>query len=203
MTKRTQVTQRQAHRVRQTKETSVDLHLVVDGSGKTEIDTGIGFLDHMLELFAHHGAFDLKLAARGDLHVDPHHTVEDIGLVLGDAFSESLGDKAGVNRFGAAYVPLDEALSRVVVDLSGRPFFHWQVDFSAERIGDFPTELFEDFFRAFSDRARVTLHIETLYGRNNHHKIETVYKAFARAMRQAVSRGTEDGIPSTKGILRG
>jgi imidazoleglycerol-phosphate dehydratase len=196
-----ETTPREARRSRQTKETSVSMHLVIDGKGKAEISTGIGFLDHMLELVAHHGRFDLSLDARGDLHVDPHHTVEDIGLVLGDAFAESLGDKVGVTRFGAAHVPLDEALSRVVVDLSGRPFLHWQVDFSTDRIGDVPTELFEDFFRAFSDRARVTLHIETLYGRNNHHKIETVFKAFARAVRQAVSRGPGEVIPSTKGTL--
>jgi imidazoleglycerol-phosphate dehydratase len=193
---------RLAHRKRTTKETDIEARLIIDGEGSASLDTGIGFLDHMLELFAHHAELDLELNAKGDLHVDYHHTVEDLGLVLGECVEEALGDKRGVNRFGTAHVPLDEALTRVVIDLSGRPYLSWNVAFTSERVGNFPTELFEDFFRAFADRARVTLHVETLYGRNNHHIIETVFKAFARSFRQAVTRGPKPGIPSTKGTLQ-
>jgi imidazoleglycerol-phosphate dehydratase len=139
--------------------------------------------------------------AAGDLQVDYHHTVEDVGLVMGDCLKEALGKKESVNRFATAYVPLDEALSRVVVDLSGRGYLHWNVPFPSDRVGDFPTELFEDFFRAVTDRAQITVHVENLYGRNNHHIIETVFKAFARALRQAVKRDGSVGIPSTKGLL--
>jgi imidazoleglycerol-phosphate dehydratase len=187
---------------RATKETTVELELAVDGSGKSDVETGIGFLDHMLELLTHHGQLDLTVRAQGDLHVDFHHTVEDVGLVLGDCLGEALGDKAGVNRFGLAYVPLDEALSRVVVDLSGRPYLSWRVRFTSDRVGDFPTELFQDFFRALSDRARLTLHVETLHGENNHHIIETVFKAFARSLRQACRRTGGAAVPSTKGTLK-
>jgi len=187
---------------RTTKETSVEIRLALDGSGKAEIATGIGFLDHMLELLTHHGGLDLSVRARGDLHVDFHHTVEDVGLVLGDCLGEALGDKAGVNRFGLAYVPLDEALSRVVVDLSGRPYLDWRVRFKSDRVGDFPTELFQDFFRALTDRSKVTVHVETLHGDNNHHIIETVFKAFARALREATRLTGGGGIPSTKGTLK-
>ena len=190
-----------AHR-RSTKETTVEMQLTVDGGGKADVATGIGFLDHMLELLAHHGELDLSVQAHGDLHVDFHHTVEDVGLVLGDCLAQALGDKAGVNRFGVAYVPLDEALSRVVVDLSGRPYLSWRVRFTSDRVGDFPTELFQDFFRALSDRARLTLHVETLYGDNNHHIIETVFKAFARSLRQATRRTGSTSVPSTKGTLK-
>jgi imidazoleglycerol-phosphate dehydratase len=192
---------RSAHRKRSTKETNIEARFLIDGEGTAGIDTGIGFLDHMVELFTYHAAVDLELKATGDLHVDYHHTVEDVGLVLGECVQEALGDKAGVNRFGAAYVPLDESLSRVVIDLSGRPYLHWNVSFTSDRVGDFPAELFEDFFRAFCDRARVTLHVETLYGNNNHHIIETVFKAFARSFRQAVERGSQQSVPSTKGTL--
>lgn len=193
---------RSAHRQRATKETKVDARLVLDGKGQTKIETGIGFLNHMLELLTHHAGFDLELTAAGDLHVDCHHTVEDVGLVLGDCLDEALGDRSGVNRFGAAYVPLDEALSRAVVDLSGRGYLHWSVPFSSDRLGDFPSELFEDFFRAFATRSRATLHVESLYGRNNHHVIETVFKALGRALRHAVCRDSLDRIPSTKGTIR-
>lgn len=193
---------RSAHRRRTTKETDIEARLVIDGEGSAAVETGIGFLDHMLELFTHHSAVDLELKAMGDLHVDCHHTVEDVGLVLGECVSEALGDKGGVQRFGTAFVPLDESLSRVVIDLSGRPYLQWKVAFTSDRVGGFPTELFEDFFRAFSDRARVTLHVETLYGKNNHHLIETVFKAFARAFRRAVELGPKRRIPSTKGTLQ-
>ncbi len=193
---------RSAQRRRRTKETEVEVGLQVDGAGTADVATGMGFLDHMLELLAHHGGLDLSVRATGDLQVDFHHTVEDIGLVLGDCLSEALGDKAGVSRFGLAYVPLDEALSRAVLDLSGRPYLAWRVKFTCDRVGDFPTELFEDFFRALCDRGRMTAHVETLTGDNNHHIIETVFKAFARALRQAVSLTDSREIPSTKGTLR-
>jgi imidazoleglycerol-phosphate dehydratase len=193
---------RAAESRRSTKETTVEVQLTLDGSGKAEISTGIGFLDHMLELLTHHGGLDLSVRAQGDLHVDFHHTVEDVGLVLGDCLEQALGDRAGVNRFGLAYVPLDEALSRVVVDLSGRPYLDWRVRFTAERVGDLPTELFQDFFRALSDRSKVTLHVETLHGDNNHHIIETVFKAFARSLRQATRLTGSSSVPSTKGTLK-
>lgn len=193
---------RAAESRRSTKETTVEVQLTLDGSGKAEIATGIGFLDHMLELLTHHGGLDLSVRAQGDLHVDFHHTVEDVGLVLGDCLEQALGDRAGVNRFGLAYVPLDEALSRVVVDLSGRPYLDWRVRFTAERVGDLPTELFQDFFRALSDRSKVTLHVETLHGDNNHHIIETVFKAFARSLRQATRLTGSSSVPSTKGTLK-
>ena len=192
---------RSAANRRATRETTVDVQLTLDGGGKAEIATGIGFLDHMLELLTHHGGLDLSVRARGDLHVDFHHTVEDVGLVLGDCLEQALGDKAGVNRFGLAYVPLDEALSRAVVDLSGRPYLDWRVRFTSDRVGEFPTELFQDFFRALTDRSKVTLHVETLHGDNNHHIIETVFKAFARALRQATRLTASAGVPSTKGTL--
>ncbi len=193
---------RTAKKKRSTKETKVEIQLTVDGSGKADIATGIGFLDHMLELLAYHGSLDLSVKAQGDLHVDFHHTVEDVGLVIGDCLEEALGDKAGVNRFGTAFVPLDEALARVVVDLSGRPYLSWRVRFTSDRVGDLPTELFQDFFRALSDRARLTLHVESLHGDNNHHIIETVFKGFARSLREAVRRTGGSGVPSTKGTLK-
>jgi len=192
---------RTAQKKRSTKETQVAVQLTVDGSGKADVDTGIGFLDHMLELLAHHGSLDLSVQAKGDLRVDFHHTVEDVGLVLGDCLEEALGDKTGVNRFGSAFVPLDEALARVVVDLSGRPYLSWRVRFTSDRVGDFPTELFQDFFRALSERARLTLHVESLHGDNNHHIIETVFKGFARSLREAVRRTGGSSVPSTKGTL--
>ncbi len=193
---------RTAQKKRSTKETQVAVQLTVDGSGKADVDTGIGFLDHMLELLAHHGSLDLSVQAKGDLRVDFHHTVEDVGLVLGDCLEEALGDKTGVNRFGSAFVPLDEALARVVVDLSGRPYLSWRVRFTSDRVGDFPTELFQDFFRALSERARLTLHVESLHGDNNHHIIETVFKGFARSLREAVRRTGGSSVPSTKGTLQ-
>jgi imidazoleglycerol-phosphate dehydratase len=186
---------------RTTRETSVEARLDLDGTGTASIATGMAFLDHMLELFTHHGRFDLELRQKGDLAVDFHHSVEDAGLVLGECLSQALGDKSGIQRFGAAYVPLDEALSRVVVDICGRPYLSYRVRFRTERIGEFPTELFEDFFRALADRARVTLHLDLLHGRNSHHIAETLFKAFGRALRDA-SRATAPGlVPSTKGTL--
>jgi imidazoleglycerol-phosphate dehydratase len=186
---------------RSTRETEIEARLDLDGSGEASIATGMPFLDHMLALFTHHGRFDLALRAKGDLEVDFHHSVEDAGLVLGECLAEALGDKSGIERFGAAYVPLDEALSRAVVDICGRPYLSYRVRFRTERVGEFPTELFEDFFRAVSDRARVTLHLELLHGRNSHHIAETLFKAFGRALREAVSRTTPGLIPSTKGTL--
>jgi imidazoleglycerol-phosphate dehydratase len=166
------------------------------------VATGIGFLDHMLACLATHGRFDLEVACKGDLHVDAHHTVEDVGIGIGQALREALGDKRGIVRFGHAYVPLDEALSRCVVDLSGRPFLHFGVTFKARQLGTMPTELFEDFFWALADHARLTLQLDTLRGRNSHHIAETLFKATARALSMAVAldpRVTD--IPSTKGVL--
>jgi imidazoleglycerol-phosphate dehydratase len=186
---------------RATRETEIEAKLDLDGTGTASIATGMAFLDHMLELFTHHGRFDLVLRAKGDLEVDFHHSVEDAGLVLGECLRESLGDNTGIQRFGAAYVPLDEALSRVVVDICGRPYLSYRVRFRTERVGDFPTELFEDFFRAVSDRARLTLHLDLIHGRNSHHVAETLFKAFGRALRDAASRTAPGLVPSTKGTL--
>jgi imidazoleglycerol-phosphate dehydratase len=195
------MTERRGEIQRSTRETEIEARLDLDGSGEAAIATGMPFLDHMLALFTHHGRFDLALRAKGDLEVDFHHSVEDAGLVLGECLAEALGDKSGIERFGAAYVPLDEALSRAVVDICGRPYLSYRVRFRTERVGEFPTELFEDFFRAVSDRARVTLHLELLHGRNSHHIAETLFKAFGRALRDAASRTTPGLIPSTKGTL--
>jgi imidazoleglycerol-phosphate dehydratase len=187
---------------RKTRETDIRLFLDLDGQGRSEIATGIGFLDHMLTAFATHGRFDLEVSARGDLHVDAHHTVEDVGIVLGQALKQALGDKAGIVRFGHAYVPLDEALSRCVVDLSGRPWLHFDVTFKARAVGTMPTELFEDFFWALADHGRLNLHLDTLRGRNAHHVAETLFKASARALSMAVARDPRvSGVPSTKGSL--
>ena len=187
---------------RQTTETQISGRLVLDGTGKYEITTGINFLDHMLELFTKHGAFDLMLAARGDLHVDQHHTVEDVGIALGQALGKALGDKSGIRRYGHAYVPLDEALSRVVIDLSGRPGLEWHVPFTRAMIGGFDVDLAHEFFQGFSNHALATVHIDNLRGDNSHHQCETVFKAFARALRMAVERDPRAaGVPSTKGSL--
>ncbi len=187
---------------RKTRETDVQVALDLDGLGKSEVATGVGFLDHMLTALATHAAFDLKVACKGDLRVDAHHSVEDVGIVLGDALTQALGDKAGIVRFGHAYVPLDEALARCVVDLSGRPYLHFDAGFAAPSIGAMPTELFEDFFRAFSQQGRLNLHLEALRGRNAHHVAEALFKALARALRMAVARDPRlGGVPSTKGTL--
>ncbi len=188
---------------RETRETKLEVRLDLDGSGVSQIATGIGFLDHMLTSFATHARVDLSLRCQGDLHVDAHHSVEDCGIGLGQALGQALGDKAGINRFGHAYVPLDEALSRCVVDLSGRPFLHFGVSFPAAQIGALPSELVEDFFWAVADHGRLNLHLDCLRGRNSHHVAETLFKAFARALRAAVERDPRagGGVPSTKGVL--
>lgn len=187
---------------RRTKETSIRLALDLDGAGESQIATGIGFFDHMLTALAKHARFDLEIACRGDLHVDAHHTVEDVGIVLGEALRQALGDKRGIVRFGHAYCPLDEALSRAVVDLSGRPWLHFGVEWKAKAIGGLPTELVEDFFWALCDHGRLNLHLDAIRGRNSHHVAESLFKAAARALAMAVAldpRVTD--VPSTKGEL--
>jgi imidazoleglycerol-phosphate dehydratase len=174
----------------------------LDGDGKGKFATGLPFLEHMLDQIARHGLIDMQVEAEGDLHIDGHHTAEDVGIVLGQAVREAVGDKKGIRRYGHAYVPLDEALSRVVIDLSGRPGLEFRVEFPREKIGDFDTELFYEFFQGFVNHAGVTLHIDNLHGRNAHHIAETVFKAFGRALRMAVEPDPRmTGIPSTKGSL--
>jgi imidazoleglycerol-phosphate dehydratase len=193
---------RKAEASRNTRETRVTVKLNLDGSGRSAIDTGVPFLDHMLEQVARHGALDLEISAKGDLHIDAHHTVEDIGITLGQAFAKAAGAKEGVRRYGHAYVPLDEALSRAVVDLSGRPGLEYRINFSRARIGDFDVDLVHEFFQGFVNHALVTLHLENLSGANAHHQAETAFKAFARALRAAVERDPRvEGVPSTKGAL--
>ena len=193
---------RQAQVTRNTNETQISVSLNLDGSGKSQLATGVGFLDHMLDQVARHGVFDLEVSAQGDLHIDAHHTVEDIGITLGQAFAKAIGDKAGVRRYGHAYVPLDEALSRVVVDLSGRPGLDIKIDFVRARIGDFDVDLVREFFHGFVNHALVTLHIDNLKGDNAHHQAETAFKAFGRALRMAVELDPRVvGVPSTKGSL--
>jgi imidazoleglycerol-phosphate dehydratase len=191
---------RESHQERTTAETNITVDLTVDGAGRIEIETGIPFFDHMLMQLAKHGGFDLAVTAKGDLEVDLHHTVEDVGITLGTALREALGDKAGVRRFANALVPLDEALVQVALDLSGRPFLAYDVDPVAEWIGTFDPQLAEEFWKGFVDGARVTLHLKSLSGRNGHHVIEASFKGVARALRDAVTvEGT--GVPSTKGVL--
>ena len=188
---------------RDTRETQIRVELNLDGNGQSHVDTGLPFLDHMLDQVARHGFIDLVVAAKGDLQVDAHHTVEDIGISLGKAFSEALGDKSGIVRYGLAYVPLDEALSRVVIDCSGRPGLEWFVEFPRSRIGEFDVDLFREFFQGFANHAVFTMHIDSLRGRNAHHIAETVFKAFGRALGQACAREHRLGeaAPSTKGVL--
>ncbi|MEM9592364.1 MAG: imidazoleglycerol-phosphate dehydratase HisB [Pseudomonadota bacterium] len=188
---------------RRTKETSISASVNLDGTGAYDVATGVGFLDHMLEQLARHGLFDITLKADGDLHIDQHHTTEDSGIVLGQAFAKALGDKAGITRYGSCYLPMDETLTRVALDVSGRPFLVWKVDFSRSKIGEMDTELFREWFQAFAQNAGITLHVENLYGENNHHVAETCYKALARALRQAVSVDPRQSgrVPSTKGQL--
>jgi imidazoleglycerol-phosphate dehydratase len=193
---------RQGSVERKTRETDIRLRLDLDGEGKSRIATGIGFFDHMLTAFSTHGRFDVELRCKGDLHVDAHHSVEDVGIALGQALRAALGDKKGIVRFGHAYVPLDEALSRCVIDLSGRPYLHYDVTFKARQIGEMPTELFEDFFWALADHGRLNIHLEAIRGRNAHHIAETLFKSAARALSMAVARDPRmKGIPSTKGSL--
>ena len=187
----------------ETRETKIEARVNLDGTGDFDIQTGIGFLDHMLEQLARHSLIDLSLRASGDLHVDFHHTVEDIGIVLGQAVAKATGDKTGITRYGNAYVPMDETLTRVALDISGRPYLIWHVKFSRPKLGDMDTELFREWFQAFSQASGVTLHVENLYGQNNHHIVESCYKALARALRAALTidpRMAKE-IPSTKGLL--
>lgn len=188
---------------RTTLETRITVAIDLDGSGQAKLDTGLPFLEHMLEQIARHGLVDLDIVAKGDLHIDAHHTVEDIGITLGQAFSEAIGDKKGIRRYGHAYVPLDEALSRVVLDLSGRPGLVFEVPFTRAVIGNFDVDLFHEFFQGFVNHAAVTLQIDNLRGVNAHHQAETVFKAFGRALRMAIEPDARlgDAIPSTKGRL--
>jgi imidazoleglycerol-phosphate dehydratase len=193
---------RQSEMKRKTGETDICLTLHMDGTGASDIETGIGFFDHMLNLFARHGLMDLKVKAMGDLEVDAHHTVEDVGIVLGQAVKEALGEKKSIRRYGTAHVPMDEALAMVALDLSGRPFLVFDAQFSADRVGQMDTELVEEFFRAVAFHAGITLHIKVFYGSNNHHMIEAIFKAFGRALDEA-TRADERilGVMSTKGSL--
>lgn len=193
---------RRAERTRETRETRVRVRLDLDGAGDARVTTGIGFLDHMLAQLARHGLFDLEVACQGDLEIDGHHTVEDIAITLGETFAEALGDKAGIVRYGAAYVPMDETLVRAVVDLSGRPFLVYRAENTRDRVGDFDVELAEHFWLSFATAARCTLHVELLYGRNQHHILEAGFKAVARALSAATRRDARvAGVPSTKGSL--
>ncbi len=188
---------------RKTAETRISVRVDLDGTGRRQLATGVPFLDHMLDQIARHGLIDLDVSADGDLHIDGHHTVEDVGITIGQAVAKAIGDRKGINRYGHAYVPLDEALSRVVIDFSGRPGLEWHVEFARDMIGGFEVDLAHEFFQGFANHAQVTLHIDNLRGSNAHHQCETVFKAFARALRTAVEfdprRGDE--IPSTKGTL--
>ncbi len=188
---------------RNTRETRITVEVNLDGSGRAQLDTGLPFLDHMLDQVARHGMVDLAVKAEGDLHIDAHHTVEDVGIVIGQAVAKALGDKAGLARYGHAYVPLDEALSRVVIDLSGRPGLEFHVAFTRARIGNFDADLTSEFFQGFVNHALATLHVDNLRGANAHHQCETVFKAFGRALRMAVARDprASGAIPSTKGSL--
>jgi imidazoleglycerol-phosphate dehydratase len=194
---------RNARIERNTKETQISGILSIDGTGTYQVSTGIRFLDHMLELFAKHGAFDLELKARGDLDVDQHHTVEDVGIVLGDLFTEALGDRRGINRAGYFVQPMDESLAVAAVDLGGRPALVYDQQVNVVHVGDLQTELLEDFFSGFANHAGANVHVKVFYGRSNHHKIEAVFKCFARAMRYACSTDErlKDQLPSTKGLL--
>ena len=188
---------------RKTRETEIAVSLDLDGAGDCDIDTGIGFLDHMLESFARHSMIDLKVRAQGDLHVDFHHTAEDTAIVIGQAVKKALGDLAGITRFGAAAIPMDEALTRVAVDVSNRPYLVWRVEIPKPKLGEMDTELFKEWFQAFAQNAGICLHIENLYGQNSHHIVETCFKGLARALRQAVAPDDRlDGeVASTKGVL--
>ena len=197
------MTARTAEVVRNTAETQIRAVVDLDGSGRAQLATGIGFFDHMLEQIARHAALDLTIEAKGDLHVDGHHTVEDVGITLGQAVARAVGDRKGIRRYGHAYVPLDEALSRAVIDFSGRPGLEWNVPFARAMIGEFDADLAHEFFQGFVNHALVTLHVDNLRGDNAHHQCETVFKAFARALRMAVETDARMGdvMPSTKGVL--
>ena len=195
---------RTAQLARQTKETKIELSLDLDGKGRASAQTGVGFFDHMLDLLARHSLIDLTVAAQGDLQVDAHHTVEDVGIVLGQALDKALGDKRGIHRYGWAMVPMDETLAQVAVDLSGRPAFVYQVSYTGPTIGTFPVELVEEFWKSVATNARMNLHVLVPYGTNNHHIAEAIFKAVAKALRQAVTHDPRnDDVPSTKGSLAG
>ncbi len=196
---------RQASVERTTRETTVSAAVNLDGSGAYEVSTGIGFLDHMLEQLARHSLIDITLRAEGDLHIDFHHTTEDTGIVLGQAVARALGDRAGITRWGAATIPMDETCTRVAVDVSDRPYLVWKVKFSRPKLGDMDTELFKEWFQAFAQNARLTLHVENLYGANSHHIVESCFKGLARALRQAIETDPRQpaAVPSTKGVLGG
>ena len=188
---------------RKTKETNISCEINIDGTGQNDVSTGIGFFDHMLEIFSHHSLIDLKLKADGDIHVDFHHTVEDAAYVLAEAINQAIGEKKGINRYGFFYIPMDESLSRTVIDFSGRPEFVWKVNLGLKKIGEMDTELFHEFFKAFCNESKCNLHIESFYGDNNHHIIESCFKSFARSIRQAltVDERIKNIIPSSKGTL--
>ncbi len=196
---------RQGKVERKTKETDISVAVDLDGTGASEIATGIGFLDHMLDQLSRHSLIDLKVKAKGDLHIDFHHTTEDTGICIGEAVSKALGDRKGIRRWGEATVPMDETLTRVALDLSNRPYLVWKVHFTRDKLGEMDTELFKEWFQAFAQAAGVTLHVENLYGENNHHIVESCYKALARALRAAVTIDPRkaDAVPSTKGTLGG
>ena len=188
---------------RKTKETNISCEINIDGTGQNDVSTGIGFFDHMLEIFSHHSLVDLKLKAEGDIHVDFHHTVEDTAYVLAEAINQAIGEKKGINRYGFFYIPMDESLSRTVIDFSGRPEFVWKVNLGLKKIGEMDTELFHEFFKAFCNESKCNLHIENFYGDNNHHIIESCFKSFARSIRQVltVDERIKNRIPSSKGTL--
>ena len=190
---------------RKTKETDIDVSVNLDGTGKYDVETGIGFLDHMMEQLSRHSLMDLTVRAKGDLHIDYHHTTEDTGIAIGEAVHQALGDRRGIVRFATATIPMDETLSRVSIDTSDRPYLIWKVDFSKPKLGEMDTELFKEWFQAFAQNARVTLHVENLYGENNHHIVESCFKALARALRAAADTDPRaaDSVPSTKGTLGG
>jgi len=196
---------RQGNISRKTKETAIDVAIDLDGSGASSIDTGIGFFDHMLDQLARHSLMDIDLKAKGDLHIDTHHTVEDCGWALGSAFAQAIGDRSGICRYGSFDLAMDEALSRVALDVSGRPFLVWRVEMPTSRLGDMDTEVFREFFQAFSQSAGITLHVENSYGVNAHHIIESCFKAVARALRVAITIDPRESgrVPSTKGVLGG
>ena len=188
---------------RRTKETEITASVDLDGTGAYDVATGVGFLDHMIEQLARHSLIDIRLRAEGDLHIDQHHTTEDSGIVLGQALAKALGDKKGIARYGFAYLPMDDTLTRVALDVSGRPYLVWKVAFTRSKVGEMDTELFREWFQAFAQHAGLTLHVETLYGENSHHIAETCYKALAKALRQAVAidERQKSSVPSTKGQL--
>jgi len=190
---------------RNTKETRITAEVALDGSGESAVATGIGFLDHMLDQLSRHSLIDLKLTAKGDLHIDYHHTTEDTGIVIGQALSQALGDRRGIMRYGEATIPMDETLTRVALDASNRPYLIWKVAFSRPKLGEMDTELFKEWFQAFAQHGGLTLHIENLYGENNHHIVESCFKGVARALRQAIAIDPRkaDAVPSTKGVLGG